>query len=296
MKPVRSDGQIIEANYSVSGSWPHFAVTFESGDGKGRNTNYTDGVEAVLRRVAYLGGRLEGGRVSSSYGIKRAAAMGLDLQLVPDDFQFPLALSPDTDFSSLRKSLGRAGARIGKPPTGSGNTTKRITLELSVLGPAPIAPDLLEQLLARPTAGELQSEDGTGPPIMTTSPMELEALRIRFQHASPKTHEALSRRIERGAVGDKVKKAQRHKCQMCKALGQEAVTFLKPDGVPYVEAHHVVLVSTLAVGALSPRNVIAVCANHHREIHYGVCTVEDGGDDFIFSLAGKSIVVGKNAN
>ena len=49
----------------------------------------------------------------------------------------------------------------------------------------------------------------------------------------------------------------------------EAVGFLKKSGIPYVEAHHVTLVSTGQTGVLSPSNIMTLCANHHRQIHYG---------------------------
>ena len=60
---------------------------------------------------------------------------------------------------------------------------------------------------------------------------------------------------------------------------------MKPDGVPYVEAHHVVPVSRGSAGLLDPANIITVCANHHRELHYGgVPDPEDAGDCYVFQF------------
>lgn len=51
-------------------------------------------------------------------------------------------------------------------------------------------------------------------------------------------------------------------CECCAAAG-----LLLPDGRHYLETHHVIALSEL--GADTVWNVIAVCANHHREAHFG---------------------------
>ena len=45
------------------------------------------------------------------------------------------------------------------------------------------------------------------------------------------------------------------------------ITFLRRDGTPYLEAHHVIELSEQ--GRDKETNVIALCANHHREAHFG---------------------------
>ena len=52
------------------------------------------------------------------------------------------------------------------------------------------------------------------------------------------------------------------KCEFCGAEG-----FLKSDGTRYLEAHHII--SLANQGGDSLENVIALCANHHREAHFG---------------------------
>ena len=57
------------------------------------------------------------------------------------------------------------------------------------------------------------------------------------------------------------------RCEYCRALG-----FALPNGSSYLEAHHI-----LGLAALGPdtvANVVALCANHHREAHYGLERVE----------------------
>lgn len=57
---------------------------------------------------------------------------------------------------------------------------------------------------------------------------------------------------------------------LCEYCGSEG--FLKPDGTRYLEAHHII---TLAKqGPDTTKNVIALCAGHHREAHFGKDRVE----------------------
>ena len=51
-------------------------------------------------------------------------------------------------------------------------------------------------------------------------------------------------------------------CEECNAPG-----FLKKDGKPYLETHHVISLSEQ--GPDKPHNVIALCANDHRRAHFG---------------------------
>ncbi len=53
------------------------------------------------------------------------------------------------------------------------------------------------------------------------------------------------------------------RCEYCGQLG-----FLKPNGEPYLEAHHLLALSEN--GPDTPENVVALCATHHREAHYGL--------------------------
>ena len=52
------------------------------------------------------------------------------------------------------------------------------------------------------------------------------------------------------------------KCEYC-----GMADFLLPNGTPYLEAHHII--DLARQGPDTPRNVIALCASHHREAHYG---------------------------
>lgn len=53
------------------------------------------------------------------------------------------------------------------------------------------------------------------------------------------------------------------KCEYCKAQGFSGI-----NGVPYLEAHHIIRLAD--EGKDRRTNVIALCPNHHREAHFGV--------------------------
>lgn len=52
-------------------------------------------------------------------------------------------------------------------------------------------------------------------------------------------------------------------CELCK----KEAPFIKEDGSPYLEVHHIIPLSEN--GSDSLENVIAICPNCHRELHFG---------------------------
>lgn len=296
------EGRILAADFSLAGNVPSPEVTFECADGRQRNRDYGAAIELVLARLQRLDAIVLNARVSSQVAERRAEAEGLDLALDPRPFAWPL---PVTDVSprTLRLALGRAGARVGRPEGTSGNTTKRITLRLQVAAASLAA--LAEALVsgAVPVTGKACGDpDGwAGPPgptgpIATVDPAELEALRQRYRDAPPKVKHRLSAAIERGGVGALVKRANGYRCQVCEALGLASLGFRKRNGVPYVEAHHVLPVSSLAPGSLGPQNVITVCANHHRQMHYGTVEIAAQEEGFHLVLDGHSLILSRHTS
>lgn len=100
-----------------------------------------------------------------------------------------------------------------------------------------------------------------------------------------------SHHIERGGVGDEVKRACGYRCQICERLGIDGLGFTRRSGGNYAEAHHVLPVSGLALGSLGPSNVICVCPNYDRQIHYGRVTLADHEDGFVFTVEGAAVRV-----
>jgi Prolyl oligopeptidase family len=83
----------------------------------------------------------------------------------------------------------------------------------------------------------------------------------------------ISETIERGPIGALVKQATGFECQLCAALGCNPVGFLKSNDEPYVEAHHVTPVLKREIGSFASINVMTLCPNHHRQMHYGAVKV-----------------------
>lgn len=128
-----------------------------------------------------------------------------------------------------------------------------------------------------------------GPPPSTARAVA--AMEKRYLQASPEVKERMSRFIERGPVGAWAKAATGHKCQLCAALGMQSIGFRKRDGEPYVEAHHVMPVSHGEVGSLALSNIMTVCANHHRQLHYGNVTVAIGDRQFEIDIDERHVTI-----
>ncbi|TMJ14594.1 MAG: HNH endonuclease [Alphaproteobacteria bacterium] len=110
----------------------------------------------------------------------------------------------------------------------------------------------------------------------------------------PKRQEVVSKRIERGPIGGRVKEKLGGRCQLCVQLGRDPVAFRKADGKPFAEAHHVVPVSTLAPGSLAAINVMVLCPNHHRQAHHGRFEiVRDQDDSWVVRLDGRELIIEK---
>lgn len=125
---------------------------------------------------------------------------------------------------------------------------------------------------------------------------ELAALELRFANASPEVKMRVSKGVERGPIGAAVKRANGHKCQLCEVMGLNPLGFRKRGGAPYVEAHHVMPVATRAAGILSASNIMTLCANHHRQMHYGDVTVTINETSFEVEMDGARYVIAKVTN
>jgi len=111
---------------------------------------------------------------------------------------------------------------------------------------------------------------------------------------TPTRQHAVSTKIERGPIGEAVKALRKHRCQICEALGQDGIAFVKASGQPYAEAHHVIPVAGLLPGSLGASNIMVLCPNHHRQAHYGRFEIlEDNGKAWIIALDGASLTIGR---
>jgi predicted RNA-binding protein with PUA-like domain len=81
---------------------------------------------------------------------------------------------------------------------------------------------------------ELLGEDAETLPDIASTAIDvgktLTELEKKYRTASPEVKEGISRRLERGPIGELVKKANSYKCQLCMALGQNPIGFAKKKG------------------------------------------------------------------
>lgn len=123
---------------------------------------------------------------------------------------------------------------------------------------------------------------------------EIIKLEKEMMNASLKKKQRLSVYIERGTIAHKIKALTGYKCLICEKMGLNPLSFTKPNGIPYIETHHVIPVSQQQKGSLSITNLLTVCANHHRQFHYGnVNILENNNSFFTFDFDGKKIQIEK---
>jgi hypothetical protein len=123
---------------------------------------------------------------------------------------------------------------------------------------------------------------------------EIAKLELKYQNASPQVKEVISRRIERGKISCAIKKFYDYKCKVCEALGQNPLSFQKTNGEYYIETHHIIPVATLTQGSLGISNLITVCANHHRQFHFGnIKIIENTNDKLTINIDGQIITAAK---
>lgn len=97
----------------------------------------------------------------------------------------------------------------------------------------------------------------------------IKALNKFYETVDVKKKEKIIKIVERGRIANEFKKYIGFKCQICEALNMNPYSFKKKNGEYYTEAHHVIPVNEISKTKLSIDNLISVCPNHHRQIHYG---------------------------
>ncbi|WP_270406029.1 HNH endonuclease [Paenibacillus timonensis] len=125
-------------------------------------------------------------------------------------------------------------------------------------------------------------------------PIELlKSFNEKYQNLSPqKRDRVVSAHIDRGkSVTDALKKILGHNCQICGIDG-----FEKKNSDRYIEAHHLTQLSLNQIESLCSENVILVCPNCHRELHYGkTIIIEDKGTQIYIKLGNKESLINKNS-
>jgi len=133
LHPRRDDGSTIDATFELW-SVPVFELVFHHkagrrGSPRAVNSDYHEGLELLLERLASVGGTILGVSVDSSVARELDPA---DREL---DLPFPLAVGTDTDVPALRLQITRAQRPIARRPhvkPNGGNDQKRIRVTVAL--------------------------------------------------------------------------------------------------------------------------------------------------------------------
>jgi 5-methylcytosine-specific restriction endonuclease McrA len=101
-------------------------------------------------------------------------------------------------------------------------------------------------------------------PDLTALKALIEKFNALYASVSPIKKVVVSEKVSRpNAISDFVKQLHNYKCQLCGSLG-----FTQQNGSLYAEAHHILELHELIPGSYCSDNLIVVCANCHRKLHY----------------------------
>lgn len=122
----------------------------------------------------------------------------------------------------------------------------------------------------------------------------IELLNEIYANTNIEQKERLVKVIERGKIANKIKEYIKYKCQICESLGHNPYSFKKKSGEYYVETHHIIPVSDIENSKLSVDNLICLCPNHHREVHYGNVNIINNNDKYVeYNLDGVQVKIDK---
>lgn len=92
----------------------------------------------------------------------------------------------------------------------------------------------------------------------------------KYQCSIPSVKLRITQVIERpGIITDHIKQLCNYRCQLC---GNEG--FRQQNGTRYVEAHHIMELHTSFPGSYCSDNIVILCANCHRKMHFAQVSVK----------------------
>jgi len=132
-----------------------------------------------------------------------------------------------------------------------------------------------------------------------TDPLQiLSALNEKLKNLPPKeiNHKAQAYLDRGSSVTTALKKLLGAKCQICEWQGFAKKKNKNIKQENFIEAHHLTQISDKQSGSLCTDNIILVCPNCHREIHYGSeFSVISSGDVIKIQLANHKKTIQKNS-
>ncbi len=139
LKVHDDSGNPLDATFQVEQTGDAVSIVYFSRGGKKgtpseRNSDYHQGLELLLSRMARLGLSLLDAQIDTRQVTDTHSSDQRRLQV--EGRPYPVELASETDIGALRKLLGSAQAKAGRAPgaRGSGNSTKQIRLTLGRLG------------------------------------------------------------------------------------------------------------------------------------------------------------------
>lgn len=120
----------------------------------------------------------------------------------------------------------------------------------------------------------------------------LKLLNNQYRGLEPKGRKKLiQQQLDRGSsISKALKRLLGARCQIC---GWEG--FEKVDAESYIEAHHITQLAERRSGSLCTENIILLCPNCHKEVHYGKnFSVKDNGDTIKIVLSKYQAEIKKN--
>lgn len=86
----------------------------------------------------------------------------------------------------------------------------------------------------------------------------------QYSDTKPYRRHVVSEQIARPSIiTDYLKELLEYTCQLCHERG-----FMQANGIPYIETHHIIELHKLIAGSYCSDNIVIVCANCHRKLHY----------------------------
>lgn len=138
-------------------------------------------------------------------------------------------------------------------------------------------------------------DDTTSFPQEAVSPMDrkqhlrerLARFDAKYSNQPPRSRRLSLQQLNRpSSIANLVKELWGTTCAICETPG-----FDKQDGTKYAEVHHVEELSTRNLGVLGSNNMIVVCANCHRKLHYAQVAIEEHEDGWTIVINNETYFV-----
>ena len=260
---IDNNGNPLDSEYSLDEIDDVPGLILESWGSKTRNPQYNEAFDTILERLIYLGAPYITVYVISANLIK--AFPDIQDRAISISHSKIIKLQGWTA-SKLRLAIGREQADLKIDPSSKGgNRTKRILI---------YCPDIDSEFWNNISQGAITSNkyiNKVGEPTSDNVALEEKVKSLLFTDLSNPTGNLTPNKTPQNTeafVRDpKVKawvlKSANGVCELCNS----PAPFFKPDGVPYLEVHHVLPLSE--GGSDRTSNTIAVCPNCHMQFHYG---------------------------